>query len=94
MRTPRGSAMAPEKYCRKGLPGLRQGPYGVATAASLDDESGPAASPGGPYGKKKGPKMTFKKTGKFSSGNAVRAPLGVGVGQKWRFRVKKQADFG
>ena len=38
--------------CRKGLPALQWGPYGVATAAPLHCDSGPVAEPGGPYGRK------------------------------------------
>ena len=34
--------------CRKGLPGLQRGPYGIATKAPLQCGSGPAATPGGP----------------------------------------------
>ena len=36
---------------RKGLPGSRRRPYCIATAALLHDESGPVATPGGPYGR-------------------------------------------
>jgi hypothetical protein len=52
----RGSENAAERWtsCRKGLPRLRRGPYGNATAASLGDGNGPVADPGGPYGRKKG----------------------------------------
>ena len=39
--------------CRKGLTGLQRGPRGIATRAPLQCESGPVATSGGPYGKKK-----------------------------------------
>lgn len=38
--------------CNKALTGLQGGPRGIATRAPLEAESGPAATPGGPYGKK------------------------------------------
>ena len=47
--------------CRKGLLRLSRGPYGNATRAPPHYESGPAATQGGPYG---------KKTGAFSDKNS------------------------
>jgi len=38
------------RFCRKGLPGVQRRPYGIATTAPLQDESGSVATPGGPYG--------------------------------------------
>lgn len=46
-----GSMTDGRRFCRKGLPGLQRGPYGIATTAPLHDESGPAATPGGPCGR-------------------------------------------
>ena len=39
--------------CRKGLTGLQRGRRCIATGLPLHDESGPVATSGGPYGKKK-----------------------------------------
>jgi len=47
-----GSMTERLRFCRKGFPGLRRRPYGVATTAPLQDESSPAATPGDPYGRK------------------------------------------
>ena len=41
----------PDFSCRKGLPGLWRGRYCIATRPPLQRESGPATTPGGPYGK-------------------------------------------
>jgi len=89
-----GFATVPEKYCRKAFLGLRWDHYCIATAAPLDDGSGLVTTPGRPYGKKNGQKMTFKKIGKFNSETAVKAPLGGFDGRKWCFGVRKCADFG
>jgi hypothetical protein len=39
----------PRRACRKGLTGLRGGPYGIATGPPLHHKSGPVVTPGGPY---------------------------------------------
>ena len=46
----RGFAGEPRLACRKGLTGLRRGPYGIATRPPLHRKSGPVVNPGGPYG--------------------------------------------
>ena len=43
-------AREPRLACRKGLTGLRGGPYGIATGPPLHHKSGPVVTPGGPYG--------------------------------------------
>ena len=42
----------PRRACRKGLTGLRGGPYGIATGPPLHHKSGPVVTSGGPYGRK------------------------------------------
>ena len=39
----------PRRACRKGLTGLRGGPYGIATGPPLHHKSAPVVTPGGPY---------------------------------------------
>ena len=75
--------------CRKGLPRLQRGPYGIATAAPLHSKSGPAVTPGGPYGKKSGAFSGFRKTQKLHSRNAIRPSRGRDGG----FRVMVLQSF-
>ena len=42
------ATLCPLSFCRKGLAGLRRGPYGVATGLPLSPDGAAVATPGGP----------------------------------------------
>ena len=44
------ATFCPLSFCRKGLAGLRRGPYGVATGLPLSPDGAAVATPGGPPG--------------------------------------------
>ena len=77
--------MEPEKSCRKALPRLQRGPYGIATGGPLQPHKAAIATPGGPYGRKTGPFPDIKKIRNPRSGNAVRPSRGRCDVRKWCF---------
>ena len=56
------SAAGRRLFCRKGLTGLQRGPYSIATRPPLQDNNGPVAPPGGPYGRTN-PDILARKSG-------------------------------